>query len=311
MLAGTRSIAQSRGRWWLIGLCAATLIAAGAPLSGSAPLLDRAFAAAIEALRHANAPAGPSAMPAYRVTREAVPVANVADNLSGLAFDPARGHLWAVVNEPPELLALATDGRVLDRHALDGFADVEGVAMLDADWLVLVEERRQALVLVPVPAPGARVGREDMQALRIVLSAQDNAGFEGVAYDRAGDRLFVVKEHSPRKLYEVRGLRAALEGRFDIEIIDREHWIGPHFLARDFSSIEFDPHSGHLLLLSDVSRLIVELDSDGRFVGYQPLGAGFAGLSATVPQAEGLTIAPDGALYLVSEPNLFYAFRAE
>lgn len=311
MLADTRAVPPSRGRWWLIGLCVATLLAAGAPLPGSAPLLDRALVAAIEALRRSNAAPGPSAMPAYRAVREAQPLAGVADNLSGLAFDAARGHLWAVVNEPPELLALDTDGRVLDRHALDGFADVEGVAALDEGWLVIVEERRQALVLVPVPTAGARVGRDDLPALRIVLPTQDNAGFEGISYDSAGDRLFVVKEHSPRKLYEVRGLRGALAGRFAVEIIDRDAWLGPQFLARDFSSVEFDPRTGHLLLLSDVSRLIVELDGDGRFVGYQPLGAGFAGLSATVPQAEGLAIAPDGALYLVSEPNLFYAFRAE
>lgn len=311
MLAGMRTGPLSRGRRWLIGLSVATLLAAAAPLAGSATLLERAFVAAIEALRHANAPQGPSAMPAYRAVREAQPLAGVGDNLSGLAYDAARGHLWAVVNEPPELLALDTAGRVLDRHALDGFADVEGVAALDEGWLLLVEERRQALVLVPVPARGARIAREHVQALRIVLSAQDNAGFEGIAYDRAGDRLFVVKEHSPRKLYEVRGLRAALEGRFAVEIIDREAWIGPQFLARDFSSVEFDPRTGHLLLLSDVSRLIVELDGDGRFVGYQPLGAGFAGLRGTVPQGEGLALAPDGALYLVSEPNLFYAFRAE
>ncbi|MFP5340066.1 MAG: SdiA-regulated domain-containing protein, partial [Gammaproteobacteria bacterium] len=33
------------------------------------------------------------------------------------------------------------------------------------------------------------------------------------------------------------------------------------------------------------------------------------GLERDVPQAEGMAMGPDGTLYLVSEPNLFYVFR--
>lgn len=311
MISGTLAHAPRHPRRWMAGLLLATTIVVLGPQIDLPRAFDRLLVAGIEALRATTRTSAPHAIPPYRVEIEARPVAGVTDNLSGLAYDPVRQQLWAVVNDPPELLALDPQGRLLARHALDGFADVEGVAWLGADLLMLVEERRQALVLVPTPAAGEPIQRKGLQALRLVLAGQDNAGFEGLSYDRSGDRLFVVKEHTPRKLYEIRGIRAALEGRLDVEIIDREAWIGSHFLARDFSSVEFDPDSGHLLLLSDDSRLIVELDGEGRFLGYHPLAAGFAGLQATIPQAEGLTLGPDRSLYLVSEPNLFYAFRGE
>jgi uncharacterized protein YjiK len=35
------------------------------------------------------------------------------------------------------------------------------------------------------------------------------------------------------------------------------------------------------------------------------------GLSRRVPQAEGLAVGPDGAIYVLSEPNLFYRFERE
>ena len=46
-------------------------------------------------------------------------------------------------------------------------------------------------------------------------------------------------------------------------------------------------------------------------VSFRSLWSGFAGLERSVPQAEGMTFDAQGNLYLVSEPNLFYAFEHE
>lgn len=295
--------------WWG-GILAAAALALALPMDSG--LLDRSFAATVSALQPARPEGAPATLSGHHADVEAHPVAGVGRNLSGLAWDERRGHLWAVVNEPPQLLALAPDGDVLARHALEGFHDVEGVAVLDGGRLLLAEERRQTLVVAPIPATAdAVLSRTGLPALALALGAGDNAGFEGLAYDEAGDRLFVVKEHSPRKLYEIRGLRASLAGQLELVIIDREDWIRDKLVARDFSSVEFDPRTGHLILLSDASKLALELDADGRYVGYQGLAAGFAGLADSVPQAEGLTLDERGNLYVVSEPDLFYAFRRE
>jgi len=54
---------------------------------------------------------------------------------------------------------------------------------------------------------------------------------------------------------------------------------------------------------------VVELDIHGKAISTLSLEAGDHGLEADVPQAEGIAMGPDGTIYLVSEPNLFYVFR--
>jgi Uncharacterized protein conserved in bacteria len=70
------------------------------------------------------------------------------------------------------------------------------------------------------------------------------------------------------------------------------------------SSVVFDQRSGHLLLLSDESKLLIEMTDVGKVVSFRSLATGFAGLQKGIPQAEGVTTDTDGYLYIVSEPNL-------
>ncbi len=216
-----------------------------------------------------------------------------------------------MVNNPETLLALSPEGETLARYPLDGFTDVEAVAYLGDDRLLLVEERSQKLVVVPVPTAEAPL-RAEAAVFSLALGLAGNAGLEGADYDAAGDRLFLVKEHSPRQLLEVAGLRRSLTtGATAITLTDRSAWLDDHDMARDLSSVHHDAASGHLLLLSDESRLMMELDGEGRLVSYRSLWGGFAGLADRVPQAEGLTLDDQGRLYVVSEPNLFYRFVRE
>lgn len=250
-------------------------------------------------------------LPEYRVKIDAKPVVGIADNLSGLTYDERRDQLWAVLNNPEELLAMSKDGEVLARYPLSGFSDVEGITYLGDDLLLLAEERNQALVVVPLPAAPGALFREDYQALTLGIDLGGNQGFEGAGYDRAGDRLFVVKEHSPRKLYEIRGLKSSMQGHFNLAVIDRDAWIKHKVFATDLSSVHYDEHTGHLALLSDESKLLMELDGEGTLVSFRSLLGGFAGLHDSVPQGEGMTFDDQGNLYLVSEPNLFYRFERD
>lgn len=251
-------------------------------------------------------------LPEYQVRIDALPVAGVSQNLSGLTYDETRDQLWAVINGPEELLALSKDGELLARYPLNGFSDVEGVTYLGDNLLLLAEERDQALVVVEIPAQAGPLFREDYRALTIGIDLGGNQGFEGVGYDRARDRLFVVKEHSPRKLYEIRGLKASVQGHFNLQVIDRQAWIDRKVFATDFSSVHYDEQTGHLALLSDESQVMIELDAqDGKLISFRSLFSGFAGLQQSVPQGEGLTLDDQGNLYLVSEPNLFYRFERE
>ena len=294
-----------RPQVWGLGALVAGLLYAAANVH-----LDERIFYAMQSAWHADSRQARSLwLPEYRVRVDARPVASISDNLSGLTFDERRNHLWAVVNNPEELVAIDANGQFMARYPLEGFTDVEAVTYLGDDLLVVAEERSHTLVIMPVPSRPGALQRGDFASLSLPVGSEENAGFEGLGYDRAGDRLFVVKEHSPRKLYEIQGLKASLDGQLNIKVIDREAWIEDKDMASDLSSVHFDERTGHLVLLSDEAKMLLELDGRGELVSFRSLWSGFAGLDKCVPQAEGVTFDARGDLYLVSEPNLFYAFE--
>jgi uncharacterized protein YjiK len=246
-------------------------------------------------------------LPDYRVSHEAVVVEGVDNNLSGLAYDPGRDRLWAVTNAPVTLLLLSKEGAVEARYPLEGFHDVEAISYLGGD-LLLSEERRETLVLMPVPTTTGSLHRDDHTVLVIGPGSDENKGFEGAAYDVIGDRLFIVKERDPMRLIEYGGLRQGLLLGPAPTVRDLSHWIDDSVFASDLSSLEFDRHTGHLVLLSDESKLLMELCRDGQLISFSSLTADSIGLRRDIPQAEGVALDGDGNLYLVSEPNLFYRF---
>ncbi|MCC6074459.1 SdiA-regulated domain-containing protein [Pseudomonas sp. GCM10022188] len=247
-------------------------------------------------------------LPDYRVSIEARPIAGVADDLSGLTFDPQRRSLFAVTNANPELLELSLDGRILRRIALHGFRDPEAIEYIAPGLYVVSDERDQRLIAVRLDDTTTRVDAGDGEQLALGMGRNGNKGFEGLAYDAAGRRLFVAKERDPMSIYEIRGFPQADDGQpLVMQVLD-DPARDARLFVRDLSSLHFDAASGHLLALSDESRLVLELDGAGRPVSSLSLVAGRHGLERTIPQAEGIAMDDSGNLYLVSEPNLFYVF---
>ena len=112
----------------------------------------------------------------------------------------------------------------------------------------------------------------------------------------------------PIRIYEIHGFPQRDPQRpFAVHVVDDQKRDAGLFV-RDLSSLQFDERSGHLLALSDESRLVIELDLAGRPISTLSLLRGMHGLKRSVPQAEGLAMDEQGTLYLVSEPNLFYVF---
>ena len=72
--------------------------------------------------------------------------------------------------------------------------------------------------------------------------------------------------------------------------------------------IDGTPASSHLFLLSRQSRAVVEFTQDGKEIGRFSLKAVSAGLRHQFGSPEGITITPDGRLFICSEPNSLYEF---
>lgn len=244
----------------------------------------------------------------YQVVIEARPIDGLDEDISALTFDPDRNSLFTVTNKNPELIELSLEGRILRRVPLTGFGDPEAVEYVGRDSYVITDEREQRLIRVRLTADTPFLDAKDAEQLTLGIGLNGNKGFEGLAYDQKGKRLFVAKERDPMLIYEVHGFpHDNPEQPYAVHVVqDRKR--DSKLFVRDLSSLQFDERSGHLLALSDESQLVLELDVTGKPLASLSLRKGFQGLSQSVPQAEGIAMDDAGTLYLVSEPNLFYVF---
>ncbi|MFP5498861.1 MAG: SdiA-regulated domain-containing protein [Gammaproteobacteria bacterium] len=245
----------------------------------------------------------------YRVALEAQVIDGLNDDVSALTFDPVRNSLFTVTNKNAELVELSLDGKILRRIALVGFGDAEAVEYISDNTYVISDERQQRLIKVHVDDDTQFLDAADAEQMTLGVHLGGNKGFEGLAYDSVGKRLFVAKERDPMLIYEVHGFpHFKPEKTYSVHVINNPKRDAGLFV-RDLSSLQYDERSGHLLALSDESFLVLELDIDGRPLSSLSLLKGRRGLKQRVPQAEGIAMDNDGTLYMVSEPNLFYVFK--
>ena len=245
----------------------------------------------------------------YRAVLQGQVIEGLEDNVSALTYDPLRKSLFTVTNKNAELVELSLDGRIVRRIALVGFGDAEAVEFIDANTYVIADEREQRLFKVRLDDNTQVLNAREAEQLTLGIHLRGNKGFEGLAYDSVGKRLFVAKERDPMLIYEVRGFpqdNPQMPSAIHVVTNARRD---ARLFVRDLSSLQFDERSGHLLALSDESRLLLELDIDGRPISTLSLKKGRHGLKKTVPQAEGVAMDDEGTLYVVSEPNLFYVFK--
>ncbi|WP_278941236.1 MULTISPECIES: SdiA-regulated domain-containing protein [Pseudomonas] len=256
-------------------------------------------------------PANPNAINLgdYRAVLQGRVIEGLEDNVSALTFDPVRKSLFTVTNKNPELVELSLDGRIVRRIKLTGFGDAEAIEFIDENTYVITDEYTQRLIKVKIDDTTRELNAADAEQLTLGISPSGNKGFEGLAYDSAGKRLFVAKERDPMLIYEVRGFpHDNPQQPYATHVITNPRRDARLFV-RDLSSLQFDERSGHLLALSDESKLLLELDISGRPFSTLSLKKGRNGLQESVPQAEGVAMDDEGTLYLVSEPNLFYVFK--
>ncbi|WP_162177872.1 SdiA-regulated domain-containing protein [Halotalea alkalilenta] len=229
------------------------------------------------------------------------------DNLSGITYDPDRNTLIAVTNQSPEILELSLDGRLLRRIPTNGLQDPEAIEYLGRGRYLVADEQIQALVEVHIDDDTSLVDAGGSARLSIGIELNGNKGFEGLSYDHDERRIFVAKEKDPLRIYEVGGFPVEENETLDIHIL-RDAGYDQRLPIGDVSGIHLDATTKHLLILSDESRRIIEMDRHKRVIRSLPLLAGRHGLMMDIPQAEGITMDDQGNIYLVSEPNLFYRF---
>lgn len=260
-------------------------------------------------LNRQPAPEGALALGRYQVDIEAREIQGVNDDLSALTYNSDTGTLFALLNGEPLLLELSLEGEVLRRIPVQGVNDMEGLTHIDGDRYIIAEERAQRLLLVTITDATESLDVSAAPSLVVGLDSPGNKGFEGVSWDNRNQRLLIARERDPMRVLAVTGFVEATPGDpLAINITEIKSGDSPRLFMSDLSSLSKHTQSGHILLLSDESHMLVEYDAAGRPLSLLGLWQGMGGLRETVPQAEGLAVDDHKRIYLVSEPNLFYRF---
>lgn len=253
---------------------AAVLAACGEPPAVEAQANDRAaslFAAA------------PSAQ--WRLSAELREISGlaVASDRRVFAHDDERAVIYEIVN------GAAVKAFVLGDPVVTG--DFEGLAIVgDVFWMTT----SQGLLYRFVEGEdGARVAFETFDS-----GLRDVCEIEGLAYVPAEDGLILgCKQNHARAMRDTVSLHiwrfaGAAEPWRTMPGATLARAAG----VRRFSpsSLEHDPVSGRLLLLSARDGALAELGADGVVLAARALGRGHV-------QAEGVAVAPDGALLIADE----------
>lgn len=194
------------------------------------------------------------ALSSYKAVIQQKPVAGVKSNLSGLTYSAEDRMLFAVINNPPELVWLTTEGQLVGRMPLQGIHDPESIAWSGGNQFQIGSEKDGAVYKTQVD-----IQRGAMQIISMVkLEGYDkakNKGLEGTAWDAKNERLYAAKERKPIMIKEVEmrknGITRALPSAITASV-------------SDVSGLEYHAPTDSLLVLSDESKMILEVSSEWR-----------------------------------------------
>lgn len=248
---------------------------------------------------------------AYRAVIQAKPIPGAA-GLSGLTYNPDTGTLFTVSDHGGYILELSLTGDVVRKIGLADFPDAEAIEYVGNNQYLIADETDQSVSLVSFDENDSQISAQDIKSkISLGMEFSKNRSFEGLACDLTDKTVYVVKEHKPRRLYTIKGLIENNEGEPLNLRINNDPACEKRLFLKDLSGLAYDQARRHLLVLSHESKLLLELDQDQRPIGSLSLLKYQSGLEASIPQAEGLALGPDGAIYIMSEPNLFYVFQKE
>jgi uncharacterized protein YjiK len=245
-------------------------------------------------------------LPGYKAVLQAKEIAGLEDDeLSGLTYSPQTNTLFTVTGKYPQLVELSLSGEVLRRIELHGLANPEGVEMISGGRLAVIDERQHTLTTFKITELTRSLEAADNPSYELGFADAGNKGFEGIAWDPVHNRVLLGKERDPMGLFSLpfpgeEGGPGALEALPSSKLF-----------LRDISSLTYDVRTGHSLVLSDESRLLLEVDAAGEPISFISLGRGMNGLSAAIAQPEGVTMDAEGNIYIVAEPNLFYVLHKD
>ncbi len=225
-----------------------------------------------------------------------ITIADIKDNLSGLTYHPDSDHLFAVLNNPEEIIELSKQGKIIRRIALNGFIDTESIDYLGNGLFVVSEERRHRLVFFYIDSTTKVIDYANVDHIPLNWASDENKGMEGVAWS-ARYGFFVLQEQPPKLVHHTPHDAEPLldASRLNDSLPDE---------VLDYAGISMlQAGEEYLLVLSDESHNLHALNLQGQPVSKLSLTKGLFNLWPLMEQPEGVAVDKDGNIFIVGEPN--------
>lgn len=191
---------------------------------------------------------------------------------SGLDLTFDEKGFWIVSDQNSKVYLIDSWGRVVKSFKVDG-ESLEGITVVDERSLAVVLERTREVVVLDTSGL-------ELKRRKLNLEGELNSGLEGITYDPAEKKFYILNEKKPRLL-------VTLDENLNELKRDTLNF------AKDVSGIYFDSSKKILWILSDESQKIVQTDLRGKPIQEYKI---------KVTQPEGITLNKAGTkLYLASD----------
>jgi uncharacterized protein YjiK len=256
-------------------------------------------------------------------TRTAPPVNSLlAQEASSVTYDWDTDTLFVVGDGGTSVVQVSKSGQLIDSMTLapgdspqgTTFFDTEAITYVGGGKFVLGEERDRQVNLFTYVA-GAVLTRADVQTVKLGTTI-GNVGIEGISYDPQTSTpdspgFVVVKEMTPESIFQTNIDFADGTATNGSPTTDESTDLFDPSLAslNDFSDVFAlsnlpnltGPDTTHLLIISQESGKIENIDRSGHVESSLTISDPTSGISVPEETHEGLTMDRDGYLYTVNE----------
>jgi VCBS repeat-containing protein len=248
-------------------------------------------------------------------TRTQAPSGSVlAQEVSAVTYNKDTDTLFVVGDAGTSVVQISKTGELIDSMTLatgsspqgTEFYDPEGLTYIGNGQFVMTEERDRNVVLFTYQA-GTTLTRETAKTVDMGTFSP-NLGFEGISYDPLTDGYIIVKEKEPISVFQsgvdfdagtATNGSPTTENAVDLFAPDN---LGIVDIADVFALSNIDPQDDTMLILSQESARILEVDRNGNVLSVMNL---YSDPNNPLPvenqQHEGITMDADGFIYVVSE----------
>ncbi len=226
----------------------------------------------------------------------------LAREASAVTWNWDSNTLFVIGDEGTALVELSLTGQLLGSMQLTGYGDPEGLAYVGNGQFVIAEERTRVASKVGYAA-NTTFAYASAQNVKLGTTI-GNIGHEGVTYDAVQGGFIFVKEKQPLGIFQTSiDFANGTASNGSATTVMPTNLFNPAALGlldiADVSSLSTvsalsgTSAAGNLLILSEESGRVLEVDRSGSILGSIDVGVPF--------QHEGITVDAKGNIYLVSE----------